>query len=106
MSLVTCNDVGSMDRSAYVSGLRDMSPDSQGVDGFVGADGFVGVDGSVGNVVSDSNVSNDVSVDRDMSSSIVSVDASNSEGVCKVCMSVMILIMLLRMSVVVLMFRS
>ncbi len=118
---VTCDDVGSVDRSAYVSGLRDVSPDSQGVDGFVGADGSVGnvdgsvgnvdgsvgnvdgsvgnVDGSVGNVVSDGNdvsVSNDVSVDRDVScsspvvesvvdgdvsSSIVSVDASNSEGV-------------------------
>ncbi len=96
---VTCDDVGSVERSAYVSGLRDVSPDRQDVDGFVGAGGFVCVDGSVGNVVSDGNdvsVRNDVSVDRDVSSSspvvesvvdrdvsssIVSVDASNSEGV-------------------------
>ncbi len=63
---VTCDDVGFVNRSAYVSGLRDVSPDSQGVDGFVGADVFFCVDGSVGNVVSDSN---DVSVDRDVSSS-------------------------------------
>ncbi len=76
-----------------------MSPDRQDVDGFVGADGYVCVDGSVGTVVSDGNdvsVSNDVSVDRDVSSpspvvesvvdrdvssSIVSVDGSKSEGV-------------------------
>ncbi len=79
---VTCDDVGSVDRSAYVSGLRDVSPDILGVDGFVGADGFVCVDGSVGNVVSDSNDVS-VSVDRDVSSSspvVESVDTYHTIG--------------------------
>ncbi len=46
---VTSDDVGSVERSAYVSGLMNVSSDSQGVDDFVCADGFVCVDGSVGN---------------------------------------------------------